>query len=71
MYNDYKVGDNNPWELFFEQPFGYTLEEVEKNAKIKEYKPCTSFEPRPNEIDMYYNEVLFGFCMILQIDLCQ
>ena len=61
MYNDYKVGDNNPWELFFEQPFGYTLEEVEKNAKIKEYKPCTSFEPRPNEIDMYYNEVLLGF----------
>ena len=61
LYNDYKIVGYNPWELFFEQPFGYTLEEVEKKAKIKDYKQCTSFEPRPNEINMYYNNVLLGF----------
>ena len=32
---------NNPWEILFYQPFGYTLENVKKKAKKISYFNCT------------------------------
>ena len=49
----------NPWELLFNQPFGYTLEEVKKNAKnISEFS-CVWNEMTPNEIPQNYLYVEF------------
>ena len=61
VFNNFKIVNNNPWEIFFEQPFGYTLEEIEKKANIKEYKHCTSNEIRPDEKFIYYNEFSINF----------
>jgi hypothetical protein len=63
IYNNYTILNNNIWELFFEQPFGYTLEEIEKKAKLKEEKICTSSSEdlRPNEIDIYYSQVAINY----------
>ena len=60
-YNNYKLLNNNIWELFFEQPFGYTLEEIEKKAKFKEKKECSSKGLRPNEINIYYSHVAINY----------
>ena len=46
----------NYWELFFEQPFGYTLESVLKNAKNITYINCSDCNPRPDPQSMLFNE---------------
>ena len=46
----------NHWEFFFEQPFGYTLESVLKNAKNITYIKCVDCVPRPDEYSMLLNE---------------
>lgn len=42
IFNKFKVNSSNenPWEYFFNQPFGYTLENVKKNAKNIKYFNC-------------------------------
>ena len=46
---------NNPWELFFYQPFNYTLYEVKKYAKNITYLDCKSNFYRPNQ-NIYFNK---------------
>ena len=54
--NSYNI---NPWELLFDQPFGYTLEEVRKNAKNISEFPCGWNEMTPNEIPPNYVYIEF------------
>ena len=44
----------NPWELFFYQPYNYTLEEVKKYSRHYEYFQCTQTFSRPNDFKIYY-----------------
>lgn len=46
----------NYFEMFFEQPFGYTLELVIKNAKNIIYIDCKDCSPRPDLKSMLLNE---------------
>ena len=59
--NGFNTSKSNYWELYFEQPFGYTLEEVLKYAKNITYKICYDCEPRPDEKSMPFNEVRKNF----------
>lgn len=59
VLNGYKLGDNL-WELFFEQPFGFTLENVLKNADNVEYIRCDGSSPRPND-DILNDRVKVNF----------
>ena len=62
IYNNFTTNEKkNPWEYLFEQPFGYTLDEVLKNAKNKEYFDCIQNKYRPSETTIYYNKVLIDF----------
>lgn len=61
VYNNYKISNYNSWEIFFDQPFGYNLEEIINNAKNKNYVECLPLENRPNEITIYDNQVLIDF----------
>jgi len=45
----------NPWEYYFNQPFGYTLNEVKKYAKNIEYFECNSVDIMPNIDIFFYN----------------
>jgi hypothetical protein len=42
IFNRYNISsiESNPWEIFFTQPFGYTLENVLKNGKNIKYSIC-------------------------------
>ena len=63
-YNNFTINKNktNPWEYLFEQPFGYTLEEVLQNAKNKEYFNCHDESiNRPSETTIFYNKELINF----------
>ena len=50
----------NPWELYFYQPFGYTLNDVKKNAKNIEYFECDVLDIMPN-IDIFFNNIKIDF----------
>lgn len=50
----------NPWELFFKQPYGYTLEEVKKNSIHIKYINCQRYI-KPNKETIYINKVFNGF----------
>ena len=38
----------NPWEIFFNQPFGYSLKNIIKKAKYISYVYCRISRPAPN-----------------------
>ena len=61
IYNKGNLSLNNPWELFFYQPFNYTLDEVQKYSKNIYYFNCTAKLYRPNEINIYYNDKSLNF----------
>ena len=71
LINGYNTSHNNYWELFFEQPFGYTLEEVLKNAKNIKYVKCQDCSPRPDSTSMIYNEVQINFWRNMLINYMQ
>ena len=71
LINGYNTSHNNYWELFFEQPFGYTLEEVLKNAKNIKYVKCQDCSPRPDSTSMIYNEVKINFWRNMLINYMQ
>lgn len=48
----------NPWELFFDQPFGYTLENVKKKAKIIKYFKCKN---NPISYEIFKKKNLLNF----------
>lgn len=50
----------NPWELFFNQPFGYTLNDVKKNAKNIQFFICNYTPYRPDE-NIYFNSILIDY----------
>jgi len=54
IYNKNNIS-NNPWEIFFNQPFNYTLYDVKKYAKNVTYFNCTHKFYRPNEY-IYFNK---------------
>jgi len=61
-YNGFNTSINyNPWELFFEQPYNYTMKEVLKNAKNIVYIKCDEKIYRPDERIIYYNNDLINF----------
>ncbi len=60
IYNKINIS-SNPWELFFYQPFNYTLDNVKKYAKNISYLICTDKFYRPNELYIYYNQTSINF----------
>lgn len=48
VLNGYNLTDNL-WELFFEQPFGYSLDDVLKNAVNIEYIRCDGLDLQPSD----------------------
>lgn len=62
MYNNFSSNISyNPWEFLFEQPYGYTLEEVLKNVNKLKYFECGENYKRPGETNVYYNKILINF----------
>ena len=53
--NGFNISSSNNWEKFFEQPFGYSLDEVLKKAKHIEYIALDNCEPRPNAFSIIDN----------------
>ena len=51
----------NPWEAFFIQPFGYTLDEVLKNAKKIKKLRCKPNNMAPSEIIIYKSQLTLEF----------
>jgi hypothetical protein len=49
--NGFRVNPSkgNPWEYFFNQPFGYKYKDVIKKTRNIKYIECTGYEIRPNE----------------------
>lgn len=45
--NDSSKG--NPWEYFFNQPFGYNYSDVKRNARNLKYIECDTYLFRPND----------------------
>ena len=62
FYNGFKVNSSNinVWELFFEQPFGYKLNNVLLRAKKIKYFECTPKINRPNEA-IFFNKILVDY----------
>ena len=54
-----KKSDENPWELFFNQPFNYKLKNIKKYAKKVKYINCIS-NNRP-DTTIYYKKSLLNF----------
>ena len=52
---------DNPWELFFYQPYNYTLKEVKKYSNHYEYFQCTQTFNRPNDFKIYYQNYSFHY----------
>ena len=46
---------DNPWELFFYQPYNHTYREVKKHSKNYSYYPCTQTFSRPHDLTIYYH----------------
>ena len=59
IINGFNTSKNNFWEYFFNQPFGYNLEEVLKNAKIiKEINdPWKECDKWPNQGEVPFENV--------------
>ena len=50
----------NPWEIFFNQPFGYTLDNIFSQAKHIEYVYCERGMHGPN-FSLFYTPVLVNY----------
>ena len=63
IFNQFKnkslENNDNPWELFFNQPFDYKLKYVKKYAKKIKYVNCNP-KNRP-DTNIYKNNLLLGF----------
>lgn len=64
MFNGFHANSSNenPWEVYFNQPFGYTLKDIKKNAKIIKYRNCkVHWTKRPNGANIYINKILQNY----------
>ena len=68
IFNGYKRApeDQNPWEDFFNQPCGYTLNEVKKMSKnnkeiIVENHECVCVADMPSEKEIYTNQTALSY----------
>lgn len=61
IFNGFNISKNNYWENFFNQPFGYSLKDIKKNAKTIKYIECTGLEIRPDPNYIYYNQMLINY----------
>ena len=63
IFNGFKsnITKENPWEYFFNQPFGYTLKNVKNKAKNIKYFNCEIEPNRPRFIDIYSKNVVIDF----------
>ena len=60
-YNKGNTSSENPWELFFNQAYNYTLGNVKKKAKLIKYLKCEGPLHRPDEINIYNNSKSISF----------
>lgn len=64
ILNNYNISSLkiNPWELYFNQPYGYTLENVKRKAKTIKYYYCDSrLYEFPNKYNIIFNKALMDF----------
>ena len=62
VYNGFNDSINyNPWELFFEQPYGYKMDEVLKSGENVQFIACKESIKRPEELDIYYHPDLIKY----------
>ena len=61
IFNGFKVNlsSENPWEIFFYQPFGYSLNNVLMKGKKIQYYACNSMTS-PN-YSIFFNKILMDF----------
>ena len=57
----------NPWEIFFNQPFGYELDSVLKNAKNIKYARC-KFKRKQLPYNIFLNAFLIYYWHIIAIN---
>ena len=62
VFNDFNANksNGNPWEFFFDQPFGYTLNNIEKIAKKIQYFECEISIFRPGE-KLFFDKINLGY----------
>jgi hypothetical protein len=63
VFNGYKESstlEEDPWETFFNQPCGYTLEEVKKKPNVA-YLECECSDNMPSEKELYSNKTLIEY----------
>ena len=59
IFNRFNINklNKNPWEFFFNQPYGYTLEDVKKNSKHLKYFSCRIKFIWPRKSSIYINSL--------------
>ena len=64
--NGFKVDPSkgNPWEYYFNQPFGYKYKNIKKKAKNIKYIDCNGYEKRPSE-DILLNKEAINYWHIM------
>jgi len=58
------LSKGNPWEYYFNQPFGYKYSDIKKHAKHIKYFDCKSNIIRPNEI-IFLNKSFMNYWHIM------
>ena len=61
VINGFNISKSNYWEIFFEQPYGYTLDEVIKNSKNITNITCYDCKPRLSCMIMPFSDVQTHF----------
>ena len=60
VFSGLKMPDNNPWEKFFNQPCGYTFNEVVKMKNV-EIHECECVCDMPDEKTVYSNNIMWNY----------
>jgi hypothetical protein len=62
IFNKFNVNsvNENPWELFFDQPYGFQLKNIKKYAKHIQYANCYP-NNRPNTENVFINNSILKF----------
>lgn len=63
IFNSFKANSSteNPWEYFFNQPFGYTIKNIKKKAKNIKFFNCENEETKPRCLDIYSKKIAIDF----------